>query len=58
MVVGADDEPRIAVGAVLARPDGAGPWAMVTAHGALLAVYEAHGADRAKPAVVLAANAG
>ena len=58
VVVGADDPPRIAVGAVLARPDGAGPWAMVTADGALLAVYEAHGADRAKPAVVLATNAG
>ncbi len=58
VVVGADDAPRIAVGAVLARPDGAGPWAMVTADGALLAVYEAHGADQAKPAVVLATNAG
>jgi hypothetical protein len=58
VVVSADDAPRIAVGAVLARPDGAGPWAMVTADGALLAVYEAHGADQAKPAVVLTTNAG
>jgi hypothetical protein len=31
---------------------------MVTAAGGLLAVYEAHGTDRAKPAVVLATNAG
>jgi tRNA pseudouridine55 synthase len=33
---------------------GTGPWAVVGTDGALLAVYEAHGPDRAKPAVVLA----
>jgi tRNA pseudouridine55 synthase len=33
---------------------GTGPWAVLDGIGALLAVYEAHGAGRAKPAVVLA----
>jgi tRNA pseudouridine55 synthase len=39
---------RVPVGAV-----GDGPWAMVDQHGTLLAVYEATGTDRIKPAVVL-----
>jgi tRNA pseudouridine55 synthase len=39
---------RIPVGAV-----GDGPWAMLDEHGNLLAVYEATGTDRIKPAVVL-----
>ena len=34
---------------------GTGPWGMVDADGCLVAVYEAVDADRAKPAVVLAA---
>lgn len=33
---------------------GEGPWAVLGGDGALLAVYEAHGEGRAKPAVVLA----
>ncbi len=44
-------------GAVLERAalglDGDGPWAILGPGGDLLAVYEARGADRAKPAVVL-----
>jgi tRNA pseudouridine55 synthase len=39
---------RVPVGA-----QGDGPWAMVDDHGNLLAVYEATGTDRIKPAVVL-----
>jgi len=35
---------------------GAGPWAVVGPDGSLLAVYEAHRGDTAKPAVVLAAR--
>ncbi|HET9691384.1 MAG TPA: tRNA pseudouridine(55) synthase TruB [Acidimicrobiales bacterium] len=42
---------RAALGAT-----GPGPWAVHDAAGALLAVYEAHGDGRAKPAVVLAAG--
>ena len=42
---------RVPVGAV-----GEGPWAMVDQHGNLLAVYEATGTDRIKPAVVLAGD--
>jgi tRNA pseudouridine55 synthase len=42
---------RVPVGAV-----GDGPWAMVDARGTLLAVYEATGTDRIKPAVVLTGN--
>ncbi|MGH9112976.1 MAG: tRNA pseudouridine(55) synthase TruB, partial [Acidimicrobiales bacterium] len=34
--------------------DGDGPWAVVDESGALLAVYERHGAGRVKPGVVLA----
>jgi tRNA pseudouridine55 synthase len=33
---------------------GEGPWAMLDRHGSLLAVYEATGTDRIRPAVVLA----
>ena len=33
---------------------GDGPWAMLDEHGELLAVYEATGSDRIRPAVVLA----
>jgi tRNA pseudouridine55 synthase len=39
---------RVPIGAV-----GDGPWAMVDRDGSLLAVYEATGTDRIKPAVVL-----
>jgi len=42
---------RVPVGAV-----GDGPWAMVDRHGSLLAVYEATGTDRIKPAVVVAGS--
>jgi tRNA pseudouridine55 synthase len=35
---------------------GDGPWAMVDASGALLAVYEATGTDRIRPAVVVAGD--
>jgi tRNA pseudouridine55 synthase len=42
---------RVPVGAV-----GDGPWAMVDDQGTLLAVYEATGTDRIKPAVVLTGN--
>ena len=42
---------RVPVGAV-----GDGPWAMVDQHGSLLAVYEATGTDRIKPAVVVAGS--
>jgi tRNA pseudouridine55 synthase len=38
--------------------DGPGPWAVLSAEGALLAVYQAHGAQHAKPAVVLSTVAG
>ena len=34
--------------------DGVGPWAVVTSGGELLAMYEAHGGDTVKPAVVVA----
>jgi tRNA pseudouridine55 synthase len=42
---------RVPIGAV-----GEGPWAMLDERGQLLAVYEATGTDRIKPAVVLAAE--
>jgi hypothetical protein len=35
---------------------GDGPWAMLDDQGNLLAVYEATGTDRIKPAVVVAAS--
>jgi hypothetical protein len=41
---------RVPLGAV-----GDGPWAMLNEAGELLAVYEATGSDRIRPAVVLAA---
>jgi tRNA pseudouridine55 synthase len=48
---------RVANGAVLDLVElgvsGAGPWAVTDGAGALLAVYEHHRDDRAKPAVVL-----
>jgi hypothetical protein len=44
---------RIGHGAVLPRPDGDGPWAMIGPGGTVLAVYEPRGVDAAKPAVVL-----
>jgi tRNA pseudouridine55 synthase len=37
---------------------GAGPWAVVDGGGELLAVYQAHGGGRVKPAVVLTSVAG
>ncbi len=37
--------------------EGPGPWAVVSEEGTLLAVYEAHGPQQAKPAVVLASAA-
>jgi tRNA pseudouridine55 synthase len=55
-----DDEIAAAVrnGKVLERAalgvDGAGPWAVLDAAGALLAVYEPHRGSTAKPAVVVA----
>jgi tRNA pseudouridine55 synthase len=55
VVVDGDVVPLIANGRVLEAPDGTGPWAVVDGAGRLLAVYEAFGAGRAKPAVVLAA---
>jgi tRNA pseudouridine55 synthase len=42
---------RVPLGAV-----GEGPWAMLDAAGALLAVYEATGSDRIRPAVVVAGD--
>lgn len=47
---------RIAHGAMLDRPPGAGPWAMIDGEGAVLAVYEAHGGATVKPAVVLSSG--
>ena len=44
---------RVADGAVLAAPGDNGPWALVTAPGELLAVYQRHRNGTAKPAVVL-----
>jgi hypothetical protein len=37
---------------------GDGPWAMLDDTGELLAVYEATGSDRIRPAVVLAGQTG
>jgi hypothetical protein len=42
---------RVPLGAV-----GEGPWAMLDGAGALLAVYEATGTDRIRPAVVVAGD--
>lgn len=50
----------VAHGRVLARDElaaeGDGPWPLVDAGGALLAVYELHGRSRVKPSVVLASQ--
>ena len=60
--VDVDDELAALVrhGRVLDRSrlgvDGPGPWAVTTGDGELLAVYQAHHGDTAKPAVVLAAQ--
>jgi hypothetical protein len=53
-VEGSDADVAAArTGRTLPRPDGDGPWALIDASGALVAVYEADG-DRARPEVVLA----
>lgn len=53
-IAGSDSDVAAArTGRKLPRPDGDGPWALVDASGALVAVYEADG-DRARPGVVLA----
>lgn len=60
VVVDEDLAPRITHGARLHRddlavdPTATGPWAVVQADGTLLAVYEDHGPDVVKPAVVVA----
>jgi tRNA pseudouridine55 synthase len=55
--VGADLARRVRHGAVLGRDEldaaGAGPWAVVTCDGALLAVYEDRDGATVKPAMVL-----
>jgi tRNA pseudouridine55 synthase len=48
---------RVAHGAVLPRPAGDGPWAVLAADGELLAVYEPRNPAEAKPAVVLVQGA-
>jgi tRNA pseudouridine55 synthase len=45
---------RVGHGALLPRPAGDGPWALLAGDGTVLAVYEGHSAETAKPAVVLA----
>ena len=50
---GLDD--MVAHGRVLPRWEGEGPWALFRPDGSLAAVYEAHGADEAKPMVVVPA---
>jgi tRNA pseudouridine55 synthase len=59
------DDPLATVvghGRVLGRAElgveGSGPWAVIDGRGELLAVYEAHGDGRAKPAVVLTSIPG
>ncbi len=60
VAVGAEFASAVAHGLALDRvPVGAvgdGPWAMIDDRGTLLAVYEATGTDRIKPAVVLVGN--
>jgi tRNA pseudouridine55 synthase len=58
VVVDEDTARRVAHGAVLPRPAGEGPWALLSGAGDVLAVYERRGADEAKPAVVLGQPAG
>ncbi|MGI9029820.1 MAG: tRNA pseudouridine(55) synthase TruB [Ilumatobacteraceae bacterium] len=53
-VVDVDTAALIATGRVLDAPAGTGPWAMIGADGALLAVYEPVAPGTAKPTVVLA----
>ncbi len=53
VVVDEEMAAAIAVGKVLPTPDGETPWAMVTADGELLAIYEPHHPGTAKPSVVL-----
>jgi tRNA pseudouridine55 synthase len=57
VVVDAEGAAAVGHGKVLdrsrLRATGDGPWAVVDEHGALLAVYEPYGEDRAKPAVVV-----
>jgi len=48
---------RVVQGAVLPRPAGDGPWAVLAPDGELLAVYEPRNTVQAKPAVVLAQGA-
>ena len=48
---------RVAHGAVLPRPAGDGPWAVLAPDGELLAVYEPRNTLQAKPAVVLVQGA-
>jgi tRNA pseudouridine55 synthase len=52
-----DTAARVGHGALLPRPGGDPPWAVLTASGDVLAVYEAKGDDLAKPAVVLSYEA-
>lgn len=47
---------RVRNGAVLPAWNGDGPWAVLDEAGSLVAVYERHGEERAKPSVVLAAG--
>ncbi len=58
LTAGDEVASRIAHGAVLGRDElgvdaSDGPWAVLSATGELLAVYQGHGVDRVKPAVVL-----
>jgi tRNA pseudouridine55 synthase len=57
VVVSGEGEQAVRHGSVLAAEDlglsGTGPWRVLSTDGELLAVYEAHGAGRAKPRVVL-----
>ncbi len=55
IVVAPADTAAVAHGRFLAAPPGEGPWAVLDAAGTLLAVYERHRSDQAKPAVVLPA---
>ncbi len=59
IAVGREVAQRVRCGRPLeleAAPEGPGPWAVVDGDGALLAVYELAGAQRLRPAVVMAAQ--
>jgi tRNA pseudouridine55 synthase len=56
VTVDAATRDAITVGRPLPSPAGDGPWAMVSADGELLAVYEASPGGRAKAAVVVGTN--